>query len=127
VFAGQLFQSASLARLALDGRFSLYSYMPTTPGKRFVLFELYPYIVADPSPGEAKIRVLTEVTLASGEDRSTVQTREHALALKITRPLRGDSKERGTVHVHNWEVSPTEFDLAGKMTHAEEGVRAWIL
>ena len=100
--------------------------MHTTPGKRFVLFEFYPYIVTDPSPGEAKMRVLTEVTLAPGEDRSTVQTREHALAMKITRPWRGDSKEWRTVHVHNREVSPTEFDLAGKSPYSREGVRAWI-
>ena len=101
--------------------------MITNPEKRFVLFEFYPYIVTDPSPGEAKIRVLTEVTLASGDDPSTIQTREHALAMKITRPLRRDSTEWSTVHVHNREVSQAEFDVAGKMTHAEEGVRAWIL
>ena len=73
------------------------------------------------------MRVLTEVTLAPGEDRSTVQTREHALAMKITRPLRGDSKEWRTVHVHHREVCPTEFDLADKSTYSEEGVRAWIV
>jgi hypothetical protein len=81
--------------------FSVFAYTITTPEKRFVLFEFYPYVVADPSPGEAKIRVLTEVTLASGDDPSTIQTREHALAMKITRPLRGDSKEWSIVHVHN--------------------------
>jgi hypothetical protein len=73
------------------------------------------------------MRVLAEVTLAPGEDRSTVQTREHALAMKITRPWRGDSKEWLTVHVHHREVSPTEFDLAGKTPYSQEGVRAWIV
>jgi len=86
------FGSTQLLTVPLS-QFSLYSYMITNPEKRFVLFEFYPYIVTDPSPGEAKIRVLTEVTLASGDDPSTIQPREHALAMKITRPLRRDSTE----------------------------------
>jgi len=67
------FGSTQLLTVPLS-QFSLYSYMITNPEKRFVLFEFYPYIVTDPSPGEAKIRVLTEVTLASGDDPSTIQT-----------------------------------------------------